>query len=1157
MTGDRTTPNCLAPEVLAAFAEGKLPRRDIQAVLVHLDRCPHCMAALAAANDAVHDNAMADAPPDALADAPHDTMMNAPQNAVAGAPGDARRVPDIGAEKRGAGSRGARSRGASPWRPWLLAAAAVFALAAVLALPLWLRSRPPSGAARLAALLPRSARPVEPRLAGGFAWAPYRGPLRAGAGETAPDAPRLRLLGVAGELVEQADRDGSSLHQHDAGVALLLVEQPTAAVARLRAAVRRSPADAGSWSDLAAALYAGALRLARPSLYPEALAAADRALAIAPELAEARFNRALILERLGLAQPAREAWQRYLTIDPDSPWGAEARAHLARLPVATGAALFEQERPRIEAAARRGDQAAVEALAGAHAQLSRAAGELDYLGEWGEVAAAGDAARAAERLAIARSLGAALARRSGESLLADAVAAIDGAGVSKRAALAAAHALYRRARLAYNRQRPTAAEPLLREAARRLAAGGSPMALVARQFAANARFEQNDRRTARAELEALLAEVAARPRYAALGAEVRWELARCHTFDDDWAGAYPLLAAAAATFRQLGEWNHLAFIETMLAGALVTLGRPEDGWAANVEAFAILGAQGIGDRLAASLGAAARLEMRTGRQEPAASLLRIEEDVERAAGNAVLLSNALVRDAILSGALRQDERAAARVREAAAQADRIADPELRAAAQADVEFAAGASLLRTCPRCTRERLTRAIDFYRTVDYALFLPEGYLLRARASLQLGEPAAARRDLESGIATVERHRVRFAGSAMGTGVVDAGAALVAQALRLALSRGDAADAFAWVERAHAQLSPAPADPVSLVQVRRRLAGGDAAVLELYLLPRELVVLAVSARDVALGHGPLSEARLGALTARALAGDGEAERALYDLLLRPSRQALAGVRHLVVVAGPLLDAVPYAALYDAAAGRRLVETMSVALAPGAGALLAVRAAVPRSVAALALPAGDGGGGSDGDGSSAAALPEAETEVAQIGRLYPAATVLSGALATLPALLAAARRSDVVHVAGHTRWLDASGDDALLVSPGPGGGRPARVSWADIGAAGLSPSTVVCLAACATLRRPSLPQARVLSLGGGFLAAGAGDVIGTLAPIPDGDARQLFPAIHRQLAAGASAADAVRQAQLDALSGELAGGPRLAWRAVTLLTRRLPPPKV
>jgi len=1094
MSAGKTTTGCLEPETLAAFAEGKLKRHEIPAVLAHLEGCRDCMGALAAANDSLREAS------------PH--------------------------------------AGGGRFRTWSLAAAAVIALTALFSAPFvrqWLR--PVSPVERLVALAPPAARAVEPRLSGGFAWAPYRGPLRT-VGERGSDSRRLKLAGVAGELVEQADRDGLPHHQHDAGVALVLIEQPLEAVTRLRAAALSAPGNAKGWSDLGAALYAAGLRLGRPSLYPEALAAFDRALRIEPGLPEARFNRALTLERLGLAGQAREAWQRYLEADPGSPWAAEAREHEKRLGTMTGAVLFEHDRPLLERAVEAGDRAGVEAFVRRHPQLCRTHGELASLGAWGEALRRGDPAAAARALAVARGIGEALVRASGESLLAEAVRAIDAASASGRETLAAAQVLYFRGRTTYLRQRPTEAEPGLRQAARLFAAAGSPMALRARYYAAETRFDQNDVHGARVELEALLAEADVQPRFAALGAEVRWELARCHIVDDDWTGAYLLLAGAESAFRRLGERNYQGFMDTMLASALLSLGRADEGWATRIRSFELLSAEGLGDRLAVSIGSAARMEARAGRIDPARALLELEQEIDRAAGNSLLLSNALVREAVLSAASGDDDRASSLAREALVEAERIADPGLRDAALADVRFAEGAAALREAPRRAKERLTLAIDFYRTIEKPFFLTECYLLRVRAALRLGETKEALRDVENGLATVERHRIRFGGGATGTGVVDAGRALLGEGLNLAFREGDVAGAFAYAERAQAQLSPASASRVSLAELQKQLAGSDTAVLELILLPDELVAIAVSERDRSLTRRPLTEGRLAALAARAAAADGLASGELYDLLLRPSERALAGARHLIVVAAPALEAVPYAALYDSAARRYLVETASVAVAPCASVLRSLPAVARRSVVALALPAG----GLD----DAAALPEAEEEIAEVGRLYREASAISATRATFPALLAAAPQADVLHIASHTERQAGAGDTALVFAAGEAGGSGRRVSWDEIAAIRLPPATVVCLAGCETLRRPALPQTRALSLGGGFLAAGASDVIGTLSPIEDVDARELFSDVHRHLAAGASPTEAVRSTQLAALEAESAGRRRTAWRALALLTRRI-----
>jgi len=51
-----------------------------------------------------------------------------------------------------------------------------------------------------------------------------------------------------------------------------------------------------------------------------------------PSLSEARFNEAVILERLDRRQEAAAAWDRYLAADASSPCAGEARAHRSAPP---------------------------------------------------------------------------------------------------------------------------------------------------------------------------------------------------------------------------------------------------------------------------------------------------------------------------------------------------------------------------------------------------------------------------------------------------------------------------------------------------------------------------------------------------------------------------------------------------------------------------------------------------------------------------------------------------------------------------------------------------------------------------------------------------------------------------------------------------------
>ena len=271
-------------ETLALFASGDIDDSTRTDVLAHIEGCSDCMAAVLSANAHLE-------------------------------------------EERSVGRdwSGRRARSESRW--WLGAVAAAV-LIAVIAFPL-LRHRD-DAMSRLVTLAPASARIVEPRLSGGFAWAPYRGPMRST--DSAADAELLKLGGAAGDAIARAQRDRSERSQHAAGIALVLVDQPAEAIDRLRGVAEQSPNDARALSDLAAARYAAAVKLQRPSLLPEALAAADRALRIDPKSAEALFNRALILEHLGRTGEARTAWLRYLEVDTNSSWATEARAHLGELP---------------------------------------------------------------------------------------------------------------------------------------------------------------------------------------------------------------------------------------------------------------------------------------------------------------------------------------------------------------------------------------------------------------------------------------------------------------------------------------------------------------------------------------------------------------------------------------------------------------------------------------------------------------------------------------------------------------------------------------------------------------------------------------------------------------------------------------------------------
>jgi tetratricopeptide (TPR) repeat protein len=1071
----------LDPETLAMFAEGRLDAANKAAAIAHLDRCDDCM---------------------------NDVALVMPS----------------------AGEESERRRFSKP--TWFLALAAALVLAVALPV-MWHFIHGGSPTDELVSLSPHSARIVEPRLTGGFPWAAYHGPMRA-AGGSVTDAERLKLGGAAGELMQRAEHDPSADAQHAAGVAMVLVEKPEEAIAKLESAARASH-DAKSWSDLAAARYAAAVQYRRPSLYPEALAASDDALRIDARLPEALFNRALILENMGLISAARRAWQRYLEVDPGSQWANEARAHLAELPVATGASRWERDQPLLEAAAAAGDARKTLALVDAYRERSRRFAEAEYLGRWAEAEQQHNDAEATKWLAISRGIGTALAQLSGESLLRDAVRVIDGADAESRPRIAQAHVTYRRGRLEFSHQQVQAGERDLRLAAGLFKDVNDPMALMAGYYAAAARLARNEIAPARAELEQLRAAADAHPTYLVLGAQVRWELARAIITEGDRSSQIQTLTAAADLFGRAGERLGEADVRSALAVTYSLLGHPDEAWAARIQAFQEQSVDSDTPTFERSVEAAVHSEVLAGRTEPALALANVAEALRSPETMPLVAIENLLQKAMLESSTGKIDEGMRTARQAEDIAGHLSDRDVQLRQLADIDIARGALLLNRDRSNALISLTRAIDFFRSRRRTAKLPEPLLLRSRCETGLGDASAAARDLEEGVQTIEHHPVRYAGVVLGTGVFNVGQALFTDAIRLHLDQGATSAAFMYAERSLG------ADAISIEELRRRLEGSGAAILEIVLLPGEVVTLAISESDVKVSRWAQPSSEIVALAERVVDGDERASEALYEAVIRPADQILSRATSVVIVPDRLLAGVPFASLTDRTTGRRLIERMPIAIASNASSLRSGSGPARKtsSMAGIALPSGD-----------ASTLPDSERELTDVAGLYSHSTAVPPRQARWEALQRVGMSADVIHIVGHTEHQPGDGGEALLFA-GSGSSPLERVSWKTILTAPALHARVVVLAACETLRPPT-SATRALSLGAAFAAGGA-DVIGTLAPIPDRDAHILFRSIHRELAAGVSAMDALHTAQLEAIRAETADGGTRAWRAVAVLTRQIP----
>ena len=138
---------------------------------------------------------------------------------------------------------------------------------------------------------------------------------------------RWKLLAAAERVREQAAADPSARNLHALGIANLLLGEGDAAVEQLERARRADPLDGRIASDLGAALIHRGLAADRPEDIAAGLdvliAKADAAVTL-----DDRFNRALALDHLGRRAAAIAEWERYLELDRESAWAAEARERL-------------------------------------------------------------------------------------------------------------------------------------------------------------------------------------------------------------------------------------------------------------------------------------------------------------------------------------------------------------------------------------------------------------------------------------------------------------------------------------------------------------------------------------------------------------------------------------------------------------------------------------------------------------------------------------------------------------------------------------------------------------------------------------------------------------------------------------------------------------
>ncbi len=230
-----------------------------------------------------------------------------------------------------------------------------------------------------------------------------------------------------------------------------------------------------------------------------------------------------------------------------------------------------------------------------------------------------------------------------------------------------------------------------------------------------------------------------------------------------------------------------------------------------------------------------------------------------------------------------------------------------------------------------------------------------------------------------------------------------------------------------------------------------------------------------------------------------------LYDQLMRPLADDLDG-KQLIIVPYGALHGVPFHALYDGQS--YLIERYEISYATSATVMARCQTR-PRRPLEQALVVGVPDVG----------IPYVTQEAETVAALLPAAQLLRGQEATMPALRAAAPGQDLLHLACHGLFRS---DNPLFSALRLGDGWLTVAEAAELEIdAGL-----VTLSACESGRSRVVEGDELLGLTRAFLGGGAASLVVSLWLVNDASTAQLMDEFYHCLQAGQSKAAALRTAQ-------------------------------
>lgn len=1033
-------------------------------------------------------------------------------------------------------------------RNWTVVAAVASAVIAAAVLDDPVRSRYRSSAFErrvqplIAAADALSYRTTEPRLLG-FPYKPLRSAVRgirigkepnwdmvAAASDigrrtgSAPDAHALHAVALAHLLLESDDRAATAF------------ERALAAETHdhmLYSAIRRSN-DGRLLTNAAASFYVHAQRQQRSDRYSHAIASVDRALYLDSRNVSAVFIRAMVLERMELRDDARASWERYLELDSRSGWAKEAQSHLANL-----RDTDLQTAPASDVA-----KVLLSGAADVTALVSEQPNELaiaiqsEGLGSiWAKNVIAGNDRAAAEVLLKLQNLGEVIVRSTGDPLVVETIEAVKR---SPPLSIAHAYRTYARATTDYKLLDIEKAEHGLDISIAAFSEMACPAKFVALVQKAGCRFYRNDFAGALAVAKRTLAVIPVK--YHAARGRLLWISGLSQLALGQPRESLASYRSAVAEFSATRDVDSMSAVQTLLAEEYEYLGDPEAAIEYRRAALRSAYASGSAFRVSMALSEAGSASASRGEPEVATIIFERLVKTSRRARHPLIAVDALMSYAGILAATGKPTAASAAFREALTLANKSQDPHVRDRLRAMVAFRTAEARLEGA-RDDLLRINYAIDFFTRVKNNFSLADAFLVRSRL-LAEHHPRDAENDLRRGLDLINRELDSIADPASRTKYLERRQSFFDELVPLlARERGPVA-AFRAADEAHDTLLSTYRHGVSTRKVISQsdiprgttiveffisgeqvfywvltqgvISGGRLSVTTEYLRQRTMLV------ESAIAEGRISDAR-------------SLLREIDETLLQPSLALIHATSRLIVIPDRFLFKLPFAALIDRD-GRYRVASMEVGTDVSAQHYLnALGRDAKRSSGGVVIVAiADGVLGYP-------KLLEVAEETNALRRLYGDVEVLTQ-VAGGSAFTDAVGRYEIAHIASH-----GFSDRRRPLASGLRIGGTTSITAYELAVAQFPSTRLVFLGACSSNAAVEKRTA-VGNVASALLAAGVPAVIGVLWDVQDKAAREMAVAFHAALHAGRSPYEALRQAQLEAISRHQPPNESFEWAGYVII---------